>query len=475
MLAWAMGDAPTWIELYNPADADVDVTGWQIYSQSRDAHIELTTTAPAERVSIPARGWLVIEFTQPFLNSYAGDTVKLYDRAGDVINSFTYTGNIPARSHARIPDGSPQWHSDQMPSPGTANIPLTPLPEPTATATELPPVPSSTEPITPPELTASITPPEPTLSPVATPSIVPSVAAVVINELLTGDGSGTAWIELYNISAIPIDISEWRITSFYNSFRQEVLIPPDTIIPPFGFAYFLVPDQFIPNQSGVLVLQDGRNDVSYVDRVEYPPLPSGAVYARERDGAPLWRSDYPPSPGAPNLPPPSPTPSSTPVPSPTPTPTHTPTATPELILVYINELNPTGSEWLELYNPADTPVTLTDWTIQRSSASGPTRMVTLSALTLPGYGYAVIALPAATLPDSGATVLLRDSVGRTVDHVSYSPPQRGATFARERDGAPLWRSDYPPSPGGPNLPPPSATLTATATSTRTAVPSRTPT
>lgn len=106
VLAWTMGDAPTWIELYNPADADVDVTGWQIYSQSRDAHIELTPPAPAEQVSIPARGWLVIEFEQPFLNSYAGDTVKLYDRADTLIDSFTYTGNIPARSYARIPDGS---------------------------------------------------------------------------------------------------------------------------------------------------------------------------------------------------------------------------------------------------------------------------------------------------------------------------------------------------------------------------------
>ncbi len=137
-----------WVELYNNSDVNHDLAGWYIWDDSGDSankiEITATNTAPSATV-IGAHDWLVVYMNKEVFDN-TGDTVKLFDSADTLIDSYTYTadndyceleptpeeensssasgdcGGVPGnKSYARIPDGIGYW-VDPIPTPGRPNI-----------------------------------------------------------------------------------------------------------------------------------------------------------------------------------------------------------------------------------------------------------------------------------------------------------------------------------------------------------------
>jgi hypothetical protein len=159
---------------------------------------------------------------------------------------------------------------------------------------------------------------------------IPVPIGVHVNEVLPKpaavdwDGNGVAnerdeWIEVHSAAPVPIDLSGWTLDGGPDSasyvFPQGTILEPDAIV------------VFYHHETGI-VLNDDRGEVrllgparpvrdrvrspgmppvddhygpSVVDTVTYDDLPTDGSYSRGETGA--WHADWPPSPGAPNLPP----------------------------------------------------------------------------------------------------------------------------------------------------------------------------
>jgi hypothetical protein len=132
---------------------------------------------------------------------------------------------------------------------------------------------------------------------------------VRINELLPvpspvdldGDGGldqPDEWIELYNASAITVDLGGWFLDDGEGG-SPAYRVPTGTVILAGGFFVF-------PGRTTGVALDDGGDQVrlltpdgTLADAVTFGALAPNASYSRGADGT--WHSDWPPSPGAPNL------------------------------------------------------------------------------------------------------------------------------------------------------------------------------
>lgn len=135
-----------WVEIYNNGDTSVDLNGWYVWDASgAEANKIAITAANTDLAStvIPPGDWLVVYMNKAVLNN-TGDTVKLYDASGLLIDSHEYINNDfceieptpgddnsttaggscggvpPNKSYARIPDGIGGW-VDPIPTPGRRN------------------------------------------------------------------------------------------------------------------------------------------------------------------------------------------------------------------------------------------------------------------------------------------------------------------------------------------------------------------
>jgi hypothetical protein len=162
---------------------------------------------------------------------------------------------------------------------------------------------------------------------------------VVINEVLPvpravdwdGDGKANAadeWIELYNATGRPVDLSGWRLETRRGA-GAIYRVPRGTILRA-GAILVLYQRQTrlkLDDAGGTVRLVDRGGKVA--DSVRYGALGSDASYSQ--DAKNVWHGDWPPSPGRPNVPPATSVPG-TGTPTATPAPngaeTVTPTATP---------------------------------------------------------------------------------------------------------------------------------------------------
>jgi hypothetical protein len=202
------------------------------------------------------------------------------------------------------------------PTPTPTATPTTPLPTdtptPTATPTATPttPLPTDTPTPTPTPTVVPTNTPTPTSTPTTTAT--PPEGSVRLNEILSAPGAmdwdedGTAddrdeWIELYNEGPAAIDLGGWSLDDGADG-TVRYLIPAGTVLQPGAFAVFY------RRETGI-VLKDEGGEVRLlapsgvvVDVVAFGALPADASHSRDEVGA--WHPDWPPSPGALNLPPP---------------------------------------------------------------------------------------------------------------------------------------------------------------------------
>ncbi len=252
-----------WIEFYNPNPSSaIDISTWSIYGAHSGNLINFADADGWTTTTIPAGGYLVYgnsnfifasgaevaiwDATIQLLNTSPGE-VRLYNAADaggtlvDVANQPTgdwFAGEVGVGTMERIHpevygttdsnwatwDGvafaTDSGSNDILGSPGAINSAyaeatptprvITPTPPPTRTP---PPTPPPTASPTPSAIPTST--PTPTAVPTATPvpTAVPS-GDVVINEIAwmgTTYSTSEEWIELYNTTGSPIDISGWSI------------------------------------------------------------------------------------------------------------------------------------------------------------------------------------------------------------------------------------------------------------------------
>jgi Lamin Tail Domain len=182
------------------------------------------------------------------------------------------------------------------------------------------------------------------------------------------------------------------------------------------------------------------------------------------------------------------TPAEEPTPTVVPTsfPTQTPTPVPSINHILINEISTRGSEWIELYNPTGTTVSLTNWMIRDNSANAPD--IFQGSIALPSGAYAIVigknqtppTIPPDTLiievddnvlgnglTDAGDKVELLNDASEVQDAVSYGNvgiigfttplpnPGTNQSFDRtstqvDTDTSADWAVSSTPSPGNPN-------------------------
>ena len=124
----SFGSYSDWIELYNSTDTDMDISGFGI---SDNLSQPMKYRFP-DGTKIAARGYLVVfcsgnegmqngELHAPFgLRSY-GEDVVIANRAGRIIDSYSFKNQETDVSMARIPDGAGEFQSNSQPSPGYPN------------------------------------------------------------------------------------------------------------------------------------------------------------------------------------------------------------------------------------------------------------------------------------------------------------------------------------------------------------------
>lgn len=107
------------IELYNPSDADVDISGYRLQDDKGAA--EEFVVADGTVLAAGAFAVFYKDETFTFGLGGSGDVVTVLDAAGDMVDSIEYPAMDDGSSYARIPDGSSSWTVCTTPTPGESN------------------------------------------------------------------------------------------------------------------------------------------------------------------------------------------------------------------------------------------------------------------------------------------------------------------------------------------------------------------
>lgn len=169
---------PDWVELYNPTNSDIDISGWVIADSSTNK-----ITIPSSTV-LNAKQFIYYTFSNKLNND--GDTVRLKESEGSTtsIDEKQYLADPGINiSIGRLPDGQDNWVTFNTSTPGSTNNPSSPTPVPTIVPTETPTITPTVTPTAAPTLepTPTATPlpteipsPSPTIVIIPTPTILPS-------------------------------------------------------------------------------------------------------------------------------------------------------------------------------------------------------------------------------------------------------------------------------------------------------------
>lgn len=152
-------------------------------------------------------------------------------------------------------------------------------------------------------------------------------ADVVINEVFPNPSGAssedTEFIELYNKTASPISITDWKLSD--NAKNYTI---PESTIPANGFV------SFRKDITGIGLNNSGGEDVflkdnldQLIDSMHYDTTADDKSWSRIPDGTGSFVNNTEPTEGSHNAEPPTPTPTDTPTPTKTPTPKKIPTPT----------------------------------------------------------------------------------------------------------------------------------------------------
>lgn len=552
-----LGGFDEFIEIFNPTNSSIDISGWRIDKSGACPSVSTTTliTIPSLAVLQPGQHYLVTSSTStdvslanqtyPANTTYAvADTggIALFDLSNlvDSVGMCNTTVYFEGTTLSALSGTANQSYERKV--GGTSGSCLDDGNNATDFALRNPSNPQNFS------------------SPFTTCGYTP--LSILINEVAwagTSANEGHEWIELYNPGSTSIDLDTgWRLVSSDGSpnidFSTETCSTPNCTIPAGGFFLLerdtegvtniiadLVYTGALANGGETLTLYSPSNDVidtangnggtwpagntttfSTMERIG--TLPDSASAWFTNDGVMKNGLDYNEDPilGTPkngNSPTPTPTATITSSPTntftPTPTLTFTPSITPTpagLRSVIINEIAWAGTvsglsndEWIELYNPGNTPVDISGWSL--STGDGDPDIVIPPGISIPAGGYYLLErdddntvsdvaadqIYTGTLSNSGEALTLYDGSNKIIDTANGNggswPAGSSSTYGTmERnsgtaDSDSAWHTNSGAKKNGKNAnggdilgtPKNSNSPWSTPTPTRTATPVRTPT
>jgi len=249
-------------------------------------------------------------------------------------------------------------------------------------------------------------------------------SSVVINEV-SFNTSGTQFIELYNKSASPVDISGFYLSNDPDNLELFQVTSP-TILPGHGHVAFLETELgFTINPAGDRILLTTPSATAVVDARAVEAGPFEMSEGRWPDGADKWYYMAPTTGTA-----------------------NTVELTTSVVISEIMYHPPTGNvddEYIELYNTGNTTVDLTGWRFSRGvrfdfpagTTIGPGRYLVVAKnrdRLISRYGLnpaIVLGNYSGQLDDSGEKIRLRDANNNVADEVTY---YEGGHWPRYADG-----------------------------------------
>jgi hypothetical protein len=209
----------------------------------------------------------------------------------------------------------------------------------------------------------------------APPALLGPVSALRINEWLAAAPGQADWVELYNTSPWPVNLSGLYLSdSPAIPRRTRALIAPLSFIGGYGWARFIADDDpgagpdhlpFALNRLGE-TLRLYTADLQLIDAVDFGLQTPGVSQGRLPDGGSQLASFQTPTPGSGNYLP----------------------LTNVLIHEVLSHTDPPFEDAVELYNPTDTPVDISGWYLS-DRESHPQRYRIPEGTILPARGYRV--------------------------------------------------------------------------------------
>lgn len=250
---------PDWIEIYNTSESEVDISGYKIYDSGGFSGSKPKMVF-ASGTTIPALGFYVIEVdnaatANPEGSSFGlgsgGESVWLENATGSIIDFVDFPALETNQSFGRIADGAHNWKILETITPNSANVEAAPSP-------------------------------------------------ILMNEIYSrGTAEDPDWIEIYNNSSSPIDISGFKIydNGGQSGSKPKMEFAAGTIVPANGFFVIVVDDAVSANPEGSnfglgsggeqVWLEDASGNI--IDTVSFPALDVTQSYGRIPDGTYNWR------------------------------------------------------------------------------------------------------------------------------------------------------------------------------------------
>ncbi|MDR3626107.1 MAG: lamin tail domain-containing protein [Ignavibacteriaceae bacterium] len=251
---------------------------------------------------------------------------------------------------------------------------------------------------------------------------------VKMNEIYSrGTTAAPDWIELYNDSSNPVDISNYKIydNGGQSATKPKKGFPSGTVIPAKGF-YVVVTDgsdtsDFGLSSSGEEVwLEDSAGTI--IQDINFPALKTGESYSRVPDGGNTWVIQATQTKGSSN--------GSGPV--------------------KMNEIYSRGTDadpdWIELYNNSSDTLDISSYKIYDIGGQGGTKpkKVFAAGTKISPKGFYVVVTDGPDTSDfglssSGEEVWLEDANGTVIQDISFPALKTGESYCRVPDGADNWK------------------------------------
>ena len=280
-------------------------------------------------------------------------------------------------------------------------------------------------------------------APASTAAYTVGAPSIVMNEVYSrGTVDAPDWIELFNNSDSPADISGYKIydSGGQTGAKPKKEIPAGTIIPGRGFYVIVVDDA---SESG-FGLSSGGEEVWFenangniIDNVVFPAFEPTQSYGRVPDGSGAWQILDKITKGTAN------------------------DDSPPAAIILINESYSRGTtenpDWIEIYNATTTAVDISGYKIYDNGGQAGTKpkKEIPAGTTIPAKGFYVIVVDDADasgfgLGSGGDQVWLENTTGTVIDDVTIPALAENTSFGRYPDGDANMQILYVVTPGAAN-------------------------
>lgn len=268
---------------------------------------------------------------------------------------------------------------------------------------------------------------------IVAPPVTP-IAAIVINEIYSrGDSLNPDWIEIYNPNSSSVNIGGYKIYDVGGQAgtKPKKEIPQGTVLA--GKGYFLVTVD-TADASGFGLSSNGETvwfentSGTIIDSITIPVLGVDTTFARVPDGVTNWVRLFPATKGSANV------------------------TGGTVLPIVMNEIFSRGiatdPDWIELFNPNSTPVTIDGYKLYDGGGNAGTKekLVISAGTTIPANGFTVIVVDVTTevwgfgLGSGGDEAWLENAGGAVIDHaVIPAMPVATTSYSRIPDGSTTWQ------------------------------------